>query len=564
MDNNKQKNLHAGCSLAGMQRTQPPAADLVKPCRPPLEHGPAALKILVVDDSVSMRHFLQQEITKEGYLVLTAENGRNALEIIQNTLPDLILSDVYMPEMDGLELCATLQGNALYSHIPFVVMSTKNDAGNMRKMMMHGAAAFITKPFNIEQLIITLNKIFTYEYMLELVRAARNEWERTVNALPDMITIVDLEHRVIRANTAMQKRLGKPLEEIIGQDCQKVGSCFPHLQPVLLEDRLPRTVEIYDRDYDTFFSLNISPYYAVDGKLIGSMHVFHDISEQKKSMKEKEILYVQLLQAHKFESVGQLASGIAHEINTPTQFVSSNVSFLNDAFSDIQKMVMTLVKANAEKALTGDVLQQALETADWLYLEKEIPRAIQQSRDGLSRVANLVLAMKEFSHPGCKEAGLVDINHLIKTTATVARNEWKYSSELQLNLASDLPEIHCLSGGIGQVLLNLLVNAAHTITEKLGRTPEGGKGLITITTEVDGPFVLIHIADTGCGIPDLASAKIFDPFFTTKAVGNGTGQGLAIAYDVVTSKHGGTLSFTSEAGEGTTFTIRLPINKSQQ
>lgn len=564
MNINIQNNVRAGCSFAGMHRMQPLATDLVKTSRSPIEHGSAALKILVVDDSVSMRHFLRQEITKEGYLVLTAENGRNALEIIQSTLPDLILSDVFMPEMDGLELCATLQGNPLYSHIPFVVMSTNNDVGNMRKMMMYGAAAFITKPFNIEQLIITLNKIFTYEYMLELVRAARNEWERTVNALPDMIAIVDLEHRVIRANTAMQKRLGKPLEEIIGQDCLKLSSSFPHLQPVLSEDRLPHTVEIYDGDYDTYFSLNISPYYAGDGRLIGSMHVFHDISEQKKSMKEKEILYVQLLQAHKFESVGQLASGIAHEINTPTQFVSSNVSFLDEAFSDIQKMVMTLVKANDEKTLTGDALQQALDTADWLYLEKEVPKAIQQSCEGLSRVANLVSAMKEFSHPGCKEAGLVDINHLIETTATVARNEWKYSSELQLNLAPDLPEILCLSGGIGQVFLNLLVNAAHTITDKLGRTPEGGKGLITITTEVDGPFVLIHIADTGCGIPDFASAKIFDPFFTTKAVGNGTGQGLAIAYDVVTNKHGGTLSFSTEVGEGTTFTIRLPIKKSRK
>jgi signal transduction histidine kinase len=278
-------------------------------------------------------------------------------------------------------------------------------------------------------------------------------------------------------------------------------------------------------------------------------------------MKEKEILNAQLLQAHKLESVGQLASGIAHEINTPTQFVSSNVSFLDDAFSDIQKMVEILVKGNAEKALTGDALRQALETADWPYLEKEIPMAIQQSREGLSRVANLVQAMKEFSHPGCKEAKLVDINHLIETTATVARNEWKYCSALQLNLAPDLPEILCLSGEISQVFLNLLVNAAHTITEKLGRTPEGGKGLITITTEVDGASALIHFADTGCGIPDFARAKIFDPFFTTKAVGNGTGQGLAIAYDVVTHKHGGTLSFSTEVGVGTTFTIKLPIKK---
>jgi PAS domain S-box-containing protein len=530
-----------------------------RPFKRPLGHPTKETKVLVVDDSASVRLVLQDGLLNEGYHVLTAENGKKALEVIENTMPDFILSDVYMPEMDGLELCATLHGNPSYSHIPFVVMSTEKDAGNMRQMMTYGAAAFIIKPFNIEQLIITLNKLFSYEYMIELVRTARNEWEQTVNALPDMIAIVDLEHRFIRVNAAMQKRLGKPLEDIIGQDCVKSSSAFPHLHLELFKDRKPRNFDFFDRDGDTYFSLHLLPFHAADGQLIGSMHVFHDISEQKKSMKEKEILHTQLLQAHKLESVGQLASGIAHEINTPVQFVSSNLGFLADAFADIRKMVETLVKNNAEKGLSSDVLNQALETTDWPYLEKEIPTAIHQSQEGLSRVANLVRAMKEFSHPGGKEAKLVDINHLIETTATVARNEWKYGAKLQLDLAPDLPKILCLASEMGQVLLNLLVNAAHAVTEKLGRTPEGNKGLITITTKVDGPSVVIHVADTGCGIPDSDKMKIFEPFFTTKTVGRGTGQGLAIAYDVVTRKHGGTLSFTTAVGEGTTFTIRLPI-----
>lgn len=405
------------------------------------EHPAEDTKIIVVDDSASIRLALQDGLLNEGYQVITTENGKKALDIIQSTLPDLVLSDVYMPEMDGLELCRILHANPLYCHIPFVVMSTEKNPDNMRQMMAYGAAAFIIKPFNIEQLIITLK----------------------------------------------------------------------------------------------------------------------NITDQKKSMKEKEILHAQLLQAHKLESVGQLASGIAHEINTPTQFVSSNVTFLADSFADMQKMVETLVKADAEKKLGSDVLKQALEAADWPYLEKEIPIAIQQSQEGLSRVANLVRAMKEFSHPGGKEAQLADINHLIETTVTVARNEWKYSAKLQLDLAPDLPKILCLASEMSQVFLNLLVNAAHTITEKLGRTPESEKGLITISTEVDGSSVVIHVNDTGCGIPDSAAAKIFEPFFTTKAVGRGTGQGLAIAYDVVTRKHGGALSFSTEVGEGTTFTIMLPI-----
>ncbi|EKD35401.1 MAG: Multi-sensor signal transduction histidine kinase, partial [uncultured bacterium] len=187
--------------------------------------------------------------------------------------------------------------------------------------------------------------------------------------------------------------------------------------------------------------------------------------------------------------------------------------------------------------------------------------AIRQSREGLARVTSIVRAMKEFSHPGGQDAEHSDVNHLIETTVTVARNEWKYSAEVVLKLAPNLPAVPCVDGAIGQVLLNLLVNAAQAITEKLGRTPEGGKGTITITTETDGREVLIHIADTGCGIPEEYQARIFEPFFTTKEVGKGTGQGLAIAYDVITRKHGGNLTFATVIGEGTTFTIRLPIAK---
>jgi signal transduction histidine kinase len=199
-----------------------------------------------------------------------------------------------------------------------------------------------------------------------------------------------------------------------------------------------------------------------------------------------------------------------------------------------------------------------MEKADWTYLHEEIPKAIRQSREGLARVTSIVRAMKEFSHPGGQEAEQTDINRLIETTVTVARNEWKYSAEVVLELCPDLPRIPCIGGAIGQVLLNLLVNAAQTISEKLGRTPEGGKGTITISTAMDGPAALIRIADTGCGIPEKFRAKIFDPFFTTKDVGKGTGQGLAIAYDVITRKHGGSLTFSTVTGEGTTFIIRLP------
>jgi two-component system, NtrC family, sensor kinase len=557
------------------------------------------VSILLAEDNTIVRRSMADYLLKLGYFVTHAETGTEALSSFREILPDLIITDLQMPELGGLEFLKIVKSESELT--PFIIVSGQGTMQDVIEGLRLGAWDYLTKPIHplellkhsveraLERAHLLRQTLDRHEYLEhaikqrttdlllqnlrleteirerraqeELVQEARNEWERTVNALPDMIAIVDLQHRVIRVNTAMQKKLGRPLAEIIGQDCLKSNKSFPLLHATLLTDRKPRTIELYDREGDAYFSLHLIPYYAVDGELIGSVHVFHDISEQKKSMKEKEIFHAQLLHAHKLESVGQLASGIAHEINTPTQFVSSNVGFLEEAFADVQKFVTTLIKAGAQQNLNCTVLSQALETADWPYLEKEIPMAIQQSREGLSRVAHLVRAMKEFSHPGGKEAVNVDINHLIETTVTVARNEWKYSSEVQLNLASDLPGVFCLAGEIGQVLLNLLVNAAHAITEKLGRTPEGGKGLITIKTEVEGPFVLVHITDTGCGIPDFARAKIFDPFFTTKAVGRGTGQGLAIAYDVVTHKHGGTLTFTTAINEGTTFTIRLPMNK---
>lgn len=561
-------------------------------------HG--KVSILLAEDNDIVLQSMSEYLLKLGYFVIEAKTGVEALEYFRELHPHLIITDLRMPEFGGIQFLEIVKNEAELT--PFIIVSGQGTMEEAIEGLRLGVWDYLTKPvYPLELLghsveralerarliresrehqdylekiiarrtadLLTQNRILEREIwerqtQEELVQEARNEWERTVNALPDMIAIVDLEHRVIRLNASMQEKLDRPLAEIIGQDCLKCRNTALCLHSELIQDRKPRTVEIYDRDNDTSYTLHLIPYYSVDGDLIGSVHVFHDISEQKKNMKEKEILHAQLLQAHKLESVGQLASGIAHEINTPTQFVSSNIGFLDEAFADVQKIVETLVKASAENALTGEVLRNTLETADWSYLEKEIPLAIKQSREGLSRVAHLVRAMKEFSHPGGKEAEVVDINHLVEMTVTVARNEWKYSSEVQLDLDPDLPGVFCLADQIGQVFLNLLVNAAHTITEKLGRTPEGGKGLITIKTEVDDPSILIHFSDTGCGVPDFAKAKIFDPFFTTKSVGSGTGQGLAIAYDVVTRKHGGSLTFTTAVGEGTTFTIRLPIKKS--
>jgi signal transduction histidine kinase len=299
----------------------------------------------------------------------------------------------------------------------------------------------------------------------------------------------------------------------------------------------------------------------ISRKFNGYVLVLFDRTHEYKLISELQNMHVQLLQASKLESIGQLAAGIAHEINTPSQFVNSNIGFLEEAFSQVQTSLCSLVTAAETGNLSPDLLRSALEEADWPYLEAEIPMALQQSREGMTRVTSIVQAMKEFSHPGKKEFEPVDINNLIELTATVARNEWKGCAELILDLNPDLPVVIALANEIGQVLLNLLVNATHTITEKLSQNRDGGPCRITIKTGVIDSSVIISIADTGCGIPEQIRTKVFDPFFTTKTVGQGTGQGLAIAYDVVTRKHKGSLDFETVFGEGTTFSIRLPIEK---
>jgi signal transduction histidine kinase len=203
-------------------------------------------------------------------------------------------------------------------------------------------------------------------------------------------------------------------------------------------------------------------------------------------------------------------------------------------------------------------LQQAEQACDLEFITAEVPRAIDQSLDGARRVAKIVRAMKEFSHPDSAEKTATDINKAIESTITVARNEWKYVSEVVKEFDASLPAVVCYPGDINQVVLNLIVNAAHAIKDQV---KEGEKGQITVRTQNQGELVQISVTDTGSGIPEAIRNRVFDPFFTTKEVGKGTGQGLALAYTVVVKKHGGKIWFETEVGKGTTFFLTLPVSK---
>ncbi|MFN8124592.1 MAG: ATP-binding protein [Thermoleophilia bacterium] len=279
---------------------------------------------------------------------------------------------------------------------------------------------------------------------------------------------------------------------------------------------------------------------------------------------ERDEMEGELRHAQKLEAVGQLAAGIAHEINTPIQFVGDSVEFLRDAFDDMRGL-LEQYRALAETAATGtaealaEKLEEADDEADLEYLLEQVPKAIERTLDGAGRVAEIVRAMKEFAHPRRDSQAPADLNRAIQSTATVARNELKYVADVSFELA-DLPPVVCHLGDVNQVVLNLMVNASHAIADRIS-AGDIERGAITVSTKLsdDAQWVTISVADTGGGIPEDVRERIFEPFFTTKEVGKGTGQGLAIAARVCEA-HGGSLSFETELGEGTTFHLRLPVD----
>jgi len=303
---------------------------------------------------------------------------------------------------------------------------------------------------------------------------------------------------------------------------------------------------------------------AISGDPVSLLLISKDITLRKEAERERSLMEIQLRHGQKMEAIGQLSAGIAHEINTPTQYISDNLRFLEDSFTELCETLSKetdFLKVHQEASPTSAEIQDLLEwiqSKDFDYLLQEVPKALRQSVEGLERVSTIVQAMKAFGHPGVEGRTLVDLNQAIDTTLLVAKNEWKFVAEVEKAFDPDLPLVDCYPGEINQVFLNLLINAAHAIADQVGDSER--LGCIRIQTRRADDQVEVRVSDTGTGIPEKIRDQIFLPFFTTKAVGRGSGQGLSIVHSVI-AKHGGSVSFETETGKGTCFIVKLPIQR---
>jgi PAS domain S-box-containing protein len=395
----------------------------------------------------------------------------------------------------------------------------------------------------------------------ERLRASEERYRELFENASDLVYTFDLDMRITSLNRVAKATMGYGGEEAIGMDLRQLVDAEPWRGVEQAVERLvaghpAAKIELDIRAKDARrVTLEMNPRLIYrDGIAVGIQAIARDITG-------RDAAEMELRQAQKLESVGRLASGIAHEINTPMQFVGDNVRFLQDSFTEVQALigkVHQLSQPSAGAGLPAELRRLAADL-DCDYLLKEIPEAITQTLDGVDRVVTIVRAMKEFAHPESKGMVPADLNKALLNTLTVARNELKYVADVETQLG-DLPLVVCSLSDMNQVFVNLLVNAAHAIAEAVEGT--GKRGRILIRTRPEGPMALITVSDTGAGIPEGIRDRIFDPFFTTKEVGRGTGQGLAIARSVV-DRHKGTLTFESEVGKGTTFSIRLPIEGSE-
>ncbi|HKO30692.1 MAG TPA: ATP-binding protein [Nitrospiraceae bacterium] len=539
-----------------------------------IEPGTALTKVLLVEDNgddALLTQELIREVSPNGFSVVHVSRLSDALSRLSEEVFDIVLLDLSLIDTSGLDTVKQIL--SAFPTLPIVILSGLMDEILAIETVRHGAQDYMVKgQVNGHLLIRSIRYAIERKHMGQEMMEAKDRAEQVARERAGILEAVEAffisvnGQGAVREWTAQAERLfGIPLGDAVGQPFASLqiqwnwGEVLRAMREAgdkLQVVRIDRIEVILGEGKKAFVKMTVSP--IRDNSGIGYIFMGEDITGRL-------VLEHELAQAQKLESIGQLAAGIAHEINTPIQFVGDNVRFLSDSFADLHAALTRyreiLAAAKTGHSLPSELIETCeaeLQQADLDFLSDETPKAFAQTVEGIKRVATIVRAMKEFAHPGSHEKAVVDLNKAIESTVIVARNEWKYVADLQTNLDPLLPPVLCLVGEFNQVVLNMIINATHAIADAVKGT--GKKGMITISTTRADDSAEIRIADTGGGIPEAIRHKIFDPFFTTKDIGKGTGQGLAIARSVVVDKHGGTIGMESDVGKGTTFIIRLPLS----
>lgn len=553
--------------------------------------------VLIVEDDDNSLTLLDTLLTSQGFTVLSATNGLAAWNLLQKETPDLIISDILMPEMDGFTLCRKCKDTEKLRNIPFVFYTaTYTDDSEARYAYEIGVAKFLIKPMEVDLFLNEITKVL----------------EEHSSTSPDISVIppndtrdLDIKHTAILTNKLAKKdrdvKRGRYCVEMSKAQYRQLVEFAPlgimrtspngelqsanqHLAAMLgyvspddmigrvenVSHVLYRNKEDWERHLELIQTNGQGVFPECVFKSIEDRDIWVEIhgraiSEENGDVEAYEFFIIDIterkqaeefrIQAEKMRAIGSLAAGITHEVNTPSNYIQNNIKYVMDTFGVVQDVIRKL------EELTGDgqhedvaAILKKLETEALLT---EIPDALHDSKQGIEHIIGIVRSVNQFSHPSNNKMTSANLNEAVRNAVTITTNEWKYYADVKLNLDQDLPHVPCIVDQIHQVIINLIINAAHAIIPKL-KSGEFEKGVITLGTSFDDSWITLTCSDNGTGIPEAVRDLIFKPFFTTKEIGKGTGQGLTIARTLIIKKHGGDLTFETEEGKGTIFTVLLP------
>jgi len=466
----------------------------------------AAKKILYIEDDPAMLLLVKGMLSDAGYDVLGASVALEGIRLAKAEKPDLILMDINLPDMGGNEAATNIKSMEGFADVPIIAVTADDKLSGRKKSLVAGCDGYITKPIRMSSFVKEVE---------EYLRGKREKTERE----DESTYLRDYNRELVNS---LQQKIG---------ELQKLNE--------ILEDKVSeRTEELVEKNV--------------------TMEKKH--RELEKTLKELGDTQGQLIHSEKMASIGQLAAGVAHEINNPIGFINSNLGTLKDYFGDIMGLLRQydegckgVCDGSKEIAALQREIEEHKEQIDYDYLADDIENILSETRDGTGRVSRIVQDLKEFSHlKEDEERDFADINKWIESTLNIVWHDIKYKADV-IKEYGDIPEVKCYPHQLSQVFMNLLVNASHAIE---------GRGEIAISTHADGDRVVVKFSDTGKGMSPEVADRIFEPFYTTKGVGKGTGLGLSITYNIM-QKHGGSISVESEEGKGTTFTIELPVSQGE-